>query len=156
MEVVLEKIKKPLHPNALFYDTEGNPMSADTYDKRFLKLKNSYLGMLLGTPGRYQDYLDFSQTKWRSHIGRGVFTNMCLDATFNREVYSYSGDEINDKFLNDTLNIRRSYQDDFYRFLKKMLETFAMEGLPLPFSVDELNDPRSFTRIKEVATDTYS
>ncbi|MED3995301.1 hypothetical protein P4647_11615 [Peribacillus frigoritolerans] len=85
MEVVLKKIKKPKHPNALFYDTEGNPMSADTYDKRFLKLKNSYLGMLLGTQGRYQDYLDFSQTKWRSHIGRGVFTNMCLDAGFNEK-----------------------------------------------------------------------
>ncbi|MED4691819.1 hypothetical protein, partial [Peribacillus frigoritolerans] len=85
MEVVLKKIKKPKHPNALFYDTEGNPMSADTYDKRFLKLKNTYLGMLLGTQGRYQDYLDFSQTKWRSHIGRGVFTNMCLDVGFNEK-----------------------------------------------------------------------
>lgn len=41
--------------------------------------------MLLGTEGRYQDYLDFSQTKWRSHIGRGVFTNMCLDAGFNEK-----------------------------------------------------------------------
>lgn len=77
-------------------------------------------------------------------------------ATFNQEIYSYSGNEINGKFLNDILNIRRSYQGDFYRFLKKMLETFAMEGLPLPFSVDELNDPRSFKRIKEVATDIYS
>lgn len=85
IEVVLKKIKQPLHPDALFYDTEGNPMSADTYDKRFLKLKNSYLGMLLGTSGRYQDYLDFSQTKWRSHIGRGAFTNMCLDAGFNEK-----------------------------------------------------------------------
>ncbi|WP_411738490.1 hypothetical protein [Peribacillus sp. S4] len=85
LEVVLKKIKKTKHPNALFYDTEGNPMSADTYDKRFLKLKNTYLGMLLGTQGRYQDYLDFSQTKWRSHIGRGVFTNMCLDVGFNEK-----------------------------------------------------------------------
>ncbi len=41
--------------------------------------------MLWGTPGRYQDYLDFSQTKWCSHIGRGVFTNMCLDAGFNKK-----------------------------------------------------------------------
>ncbi|EPF10537.1 hypothetical protein ICA_03048 [Bacillus cereus BAG1O-3] len=85
MEVVLKKIKKPKHLNALFYDSEGNPMSSDTYDKRFLKLKNIYLGMLLGTKGRYQDYMDFSQTKWRSHIGRGVFTNMCLDAGFNEK-----------------------------------------------------------------------
>ena len=76
IEVVIKKVKKPLHLNA---------MTADTYDKRFLKLKNSYLGMLLGTLGRYHDYLDFSQTKWRSHIGRGAFTNMCLDAGFNEK-----------------------------------------------------------------------
>jgi len=77
-------------------------------------------------------------------------------ATFNQEIYSYSGNEINNEFLNDTLNIRRSYQRDFYHFLKQMLESFATEGLPLPFNVDELNDPRNFKRIKEVATDIYS
>src|SRR5699024_8317483 len=75
---------------------------------------------------------------------------------FNKEIYSYSGKEINNKFLNDNLNVKRSYQRDFYYFLKKMLETFAVEGLPIPYSVDELNDPRSFKRIKEVATDIYS
>lgn len=77
-------------------------------------------------------------------------------ATFNQEIYSYSGKDINNKFLNDILNIRRSYQRDFYHFLKQMLESFATEGLPLPFNVDELNDPRNFKRIKEVATDIYS
>lgn len=77
-------------------------------------------------------------------------------ATFNQEIYSYSGKYINNEFLNDTLNIRRSYQRDFYHFLKQMLESFAIEGLPLPFNVDELNDPRNFKRIKEVATDIYS
>lgn len=77
-------------------------------------------------------------------------------ATFNKEIYSYSGKEINNNFLNDILDIRRSYQKDFYNFLKQMLETFAMEGLPLPYSEDELNDPKTFKRIKEVATDIYS
>lgn len=75
---------------------------------------------------------------------------------FSKEIYSYSGKEINDKFLNDFDNIQRSYQRDFYNFLKKVLETFAIEGLPLPFNVDELNDPRSFKRIKEVFTGIYS
>src|SRR5699024_10943290 len=37
MEVVLKKVKEPKQPHALFYDTDGNSMSADTYDKRFLK-----------------------------------------------------------------------------------------------------------------------
>lgn len=115
MEVVLKKVKTPLHPNALFYDAKGNPMSADTYDKKFLKLKNSYLGMLLGTSGRYQDYLDFSQTKWRSHIGRGVFTNMCLDAGFNeKQTAVLRGDKSTESMesyfdiMTATFNIRKA------------------------------------------------
>lgn len=75
---------------------------------------------------------------------------------FNQEIYSYSGSEINKRFLNESINIRRSYQRDFYTFLKKMLETFSIEGLPLPYNIDELCDPRNFKRIKEVATDIYS
>lgn len=75
---------------------------------------------------------------------------------FSKEIYSYSGNEINKKFLNDLDNIPRSYQRDFYYFIKKVLETFAMEGIPLPFTMDVLNDPRSFKRIKEVSTDIYS
>lgn len=85
VEKVLKKINNTKYPDALFYNEAGNPMSADSFDKKFLKLKNIYLGMLLATKGRYQDYLDFSQTKWRSHIGRGVFTNMCMDAGFNEK-----------------------------------------------------------------------
>lgn len=79
-----------------------------------------------------------------------------LFSIFTKEIYAYSEQEINNKFLNDSLNIRRSYQMDFYNFLKKMLETFVMEGLPSPYNVDELNNPRTFKRIKEVATDIYS
>ncbi len=75
---------------------------------------------------------------------------------FDKEIYSYSGEEINKKFLNDRIDIRRSYQRDIYTFLKQMLESFSLEGLPLPYNVDELNDPRSFKRIKEVVTDIYS
>lgn len=37
-----------------------------------------------------------------------------------------------------------------------MLKSFAFEGIPLPFNIDELNDPRDFKKIKEVATDMYS
>lgn len=75
---------------------------------------------------------------------------------FNQEIYSYSGSEINKRFLNDSINIRRSYQRDFYTFLKQMLETFSIEGLPSPYNIDELCDPKNFKRIKEVATDIYS
>ncbi|MED3995302.1 hypothetical protein P4647_11620 [Peribacillus frigoritolerans] len=83
----------------------------------------------------------------------------CTELIFNifkREIYSYSASEINKRFLNDSINIRRSYQRDFYIFLKQMLETFSIEGLPSPYNIDELCNPKNFKRIKEVATDIYS
>lgn len=115
METVIKKVNNSKKSNALFYDGEGNPMSGDTFDKRFLKLKNIYLGMLLATKGRYQDYLDFSQTKWRSHIGRGVFTNMCLDAGFNEKQTAVLRGDRSTKSMEDyfdiitaTYNIRKA------------------------------------------------
>ncbi|GAB1773221.1 hypothetical protein [Priestia megaterium] len=129
-EVILKKKRKLKHFNALFYDTEGNAMSADTYDKRFLKLKNAYLGMLLGTPGRYQDYLDFSETKWRSHIGRGVFTNMCLDAGFNeKQTAVLRGDKSTKSMeayfdvITATYNIRKALNilaPDSYKYIENL------------------------------------
>jgi integrase len=82
-EKVLKQLKKPTHNGALFYDNDGKPMSYSTYYRRFNDLKTFYSGVLLGTPGRYQDYKDFAETKWSTHIGRGAFTNMCLDAGFS-------------------------------------------------------------------------
>lgn len=80
---VLKSNKKRKNRNALFCDTEGNPMTYKTYYDRFKQFKTYYLGLLRMTKGRYQDYKDFLNTKWSTHIGRGVFTNMCLDVGFS-------------------------------------------------------------------------
>lgn len=77
-------------------------------------------------------------------------------ATFNQEIYSYSGKDINN-VLNDLfLILEEVIKGIFYHFLKQMLESFATEETSFTFNVDELNDPRNFKRIKEVATDIYS
>ncbi|QTL52033.1 DNA-binding protein [Priestia aryabhattai] len=75
---------------------------------------------------------------------------------FDREIYSYSEEDINYKFLNDTLQIRRSYQRHFYTFLKKVINTFSLESLPVPYNIKNLNDPWSFKKLKETSTDIYS
>jgi integrase len=75
------KKKNPHKP--LFLNYRMKPMSTSTYYNRFTKLKNFYLGMLSNTEGRYQDFLDFSDSEWSTHIGRGTFTNMCIDAGFS-------------------------------------------------------------------------
>ncbi|MGW9019041.1 DNA-binding protein [Priestia megaterium] len=75
---------------------------------------------------------------------------------FDREIYSYSEKDINQKFLNDTLQIRRSYQRYFYRFLKQIIDTFSLKKLPFPYKISRLNNPRDFKRIKETTTGIYS
>lgn len=68
---------------ALFIDNCGNPMKTHTYRNRFNSLKNMYLGILKATPGRYEDFKDFQNSRWSTHICRGAFTNLCLDAGFS-------------------------------------------------------------------------
>lgn len=75
---------------------------------------------------------------------------------FKKEIYSYTSKEINEKFLNQEMSIKRSYQRDFYTFLKKLDKAFQIEGLPLPYNFKDINDPRNFKRIKETDTGTYT
>lgn len=68
---------------ALFLNDSGKPMKTHTYRTQFNNLKNFYLGILNNTEGRYEDFKEFRNTKWSTHICRGTFTNMCLEAGFN-------------------------------------------------------------------------
>ncbi|NOU72551.1 site-specific integrase [Paenibacillus sp. LMG 31458] len=65
--------------SALFVDSDGKPMSGTVYERRFNKLKRSFLLELSTTEGRYEDYKLLSETHWSTHIGRGNFTNFLFD-----------------------------------------------------------------------------
>lgn len=75
---------------------------------------------------------------------------------FQREIYSYNAYEINNLYLNNKNNICRSYQNAFYLFLKQMIDSFAVKGLPIPFSHKDLTDPRTYKNIKEADSGIYS
>lgn len=77
-------------------------------------------------------------------------------SAFKREIYSYTAKEINNLYLNDSNKIKRSYQRDFYIFLKQMLMTLQTEGLPIPFKSSDLNDPKKYANIKEADKGIYS
>lgn len=68
---------------ALFINSRGEAMQTHTYRNTFNNLKRFYLGMLKNTNGRYEDFKEFRETKWSTHIGRGAFTNLCLDAGYS-------------------------------------------------------------------------
>ncbi len=70
---------------ALFFDDDGNALSGQNYRKRLHRIKDIYLNLLSETKGRIQDYKELEETTWSTHIGRGSFTNLCIEAGFSVE-----------------------------------------------------------------------
>ena len=65
------------YKNALFINKKGEPMTGDNYSDRFYKVKRAFLEKLQEVS--YSDYLELKNTKWGTHIGRGIFTNFAVD-----------------------------------------------------------------------------
>jgi len=74
---------------------------------------------------------------------------------FKKEIYTYRADEVNKLYLNSGSGILRSHQRAFYQFLKQLIISFRSDGFPLPFSVDELNNPSDYEIVKESDTSIY-
>ncbi|WP_203249043.1 site-specific integrase [Sporosarcina beigongshangi] len=67
------------NPMILFYDKNGMAISGRVYDKRFRKVKKSFLTKLATSAGREDDYMLLKDSYWSTHIGRGIFTSFLLD-----------------------------------------------------------------------------
>ncbi|WP_195251379.1 tyrosine-type recombinase/integrase [Romboutsia sp. 1001713B170207_170306_H8] len=68
--------QKRNNKNALFINSHGNPMTGNTYEQRFQKLKADFI-----------DFLEYSKPTeayvlkehtWATHIGRHIFTNFII------------------------------------------------------------------------------
>lgn len=73
---ILERTNKT--SKALFVDKYGNPMSGNTYRKRFNKVKQAFLDYL--KENSYSQYKKYLNAPWSTHIGRGIFSNICVEA----------------------------------------------------------------------------
>lgn len=64
--------------NALFIDENGLPMSGVRYEQRWAKVKREFLKAL--DLNSYSYYIDLNENNsvWGTHIGRGIFSNLCL------------------------------------------------------------------------------
>lgn len=67
------------NPMVVFYDKNGMAMSGRVYEKRFKKVKRSFLSKLAKSAGREDDYMFLKDSYWSTHIGRGIFTSFLLD-----------------------------------------------------------------------------
>jgi hypothetical protein len=83
--------------SALFVDDNGYPMDGYVYEKKWDKVKRYFLKSV--EESSYGDYIFLKRRKWRTHIGRGIFTNLCLEnglAETARELASLRGDSFVD------------------------------------------------------------
>ncbi|GKX66903.1 hypothetical protein [Inconstantimicrobium mannanitabidum] len=104
---------------ALFIDENGLPMSGVRYEQRWAKVKKEFLKALNLNAYRYYTELSENNAIWGTHIGRGIFTNLCLKyglaknarelANLRGDTYVYSSQPYIDKFnlvdvINNSLN----------------------------------------------------
>lgn len=61
---------------ALFIDAKGNPMSGDSYEANFRRLKRDFIEEIYNVAPALAHKLE--NYKWGSHIGRHIFTNYLL------------------------------------------------------------------------------
>ena len=86
------KVKKLVEP--LFVSDDGSPMDGMEYERHWDRVKSRFMKLL--EKNSYQKYDELSRKKWGNHIGRGIFTNACLEhnlAKDARELANLRGDK---------------------------------------------------------------
>lgn len=68
--------QKRNNKNALFINSHGNPMSGNTYEQRFQKLKADFIDFLEYSKPTEANVL--KEHTWATHIGRHIFTNFII------------------------------------------------------------------------------
>lgn len=110
--------------SAVFIDKNGNPMTANTYWKRFNRVKKEFIKRLYECPSmETKMYALFLESyKWSSHIGRGTYSNIVAQNANNiGEIAVMRGDSSLSSslpYLNDNKAVGKRVQDTFDFFYK--------------------------------------
>lgn len=81
--------------DAIFLDSNGNPMTTQTYRYRFNNVKTAFIKSLLNSDEiENRSYgLFLKSQSWSTHIGRGIFSNLTAENASNIiEIASMRGD----------------------------------------------------------------
>ncbi|UAL48789.1 hypothetical protein K7887_07620 [Sutcliffiella horikoshii] len=105
----LEKTKKIKNKFAYFVSNQGNPISGKEYWKRFTKVRDRFLEVVLEQST--DDYEILTSKPWSTHMGRGIYTNMLtfLLGWSPEEVAIARGDSFVDsaKSYTEAMNVRK-------------------------------------------------
>lgn len=110
--------------SAVFIDKNGNPMTENTYWKRFSHVRREFIRRLYECPDmETQMYALFLESyKWSTHIGRGTYSNITARTVNNLgELAVMRGDSSLSSslpYLNDNRSVEKKVQDTFDIFYK--------------------------------------
>ncbi len=110
--------------SAVFVDKNGNPMTVNTYWKRFNRVKKEFIKRLYECPNmEAQMYAVFLESyRWSTHIGRGTYSNIVAQNVNNiGEIAIMRGDSSLSSslpYLNDNRSVEKKVQHTFDNFYK--------------------------------------
>ncbi len=116
---------------AVFVNRDGLPMDYKTYNRRFNKVKRVFIEKLKQSenPELKSYALTLQSYDWSTHIGRGIFSNMCSEVAANAvELASMRGDSTLDASLiyvtdNDKMATKlNTLMNEFYKEFNEALE----------------------------------
>ncbi len=111
--------------SAVFIDKNGNPMTVNTYWKRFNHVRREFIKRLYDCPNmETQMYAVFLESyKWSTHIGRGTYSNIVAQNANNiGEIAVMRGDSSLSSslpYLNDNRSVGKKVQDTFDFFYRR-------------------------------------
>jgi len=110
--------------SAVFIDKNGNPMTVNTYWKRFNRVKKEFIKRLYECSNmEAQMYAVFLESyRWSTHIGRGTYSNIVAQNANNiGEIAIMRGDSSLSSslpYLNDNRSVEKKVQHTFDNFYK--------------------------------------
>lgn len=119
------KLYRQENVSAVFIDKNGNPMTVNTYWKRFGRVKKEFIRRLYECPNmETQMYALFLESyEWSAHIGRGTYSNIVAQNANNiGEIAVMRGDSSLSSslpYLNDSKAVGKKVQDTFDFFYKR-------------------------------------
>ena len=123
-ETHIKKYRKE-NISAVFIDKNGNPMTVNTYWKRFNRVRREFIKRLYECPNmETQMYAVFLESyKWSTHIGRGTYSNIVAQNANNiGEIAVMRGDSSLSSslpYLNDNRSVGKKVQDIFTSFYRE-------------------------------------
>ncbi len=119
-----KKLYSKENVSAVFVDQNGNPMTVNTYWKRFNRVKKEFIKKLYECPNmEAQMYAVFLESyRWSTHIGRGTYSNIVAQNANNiGEIAIMRGDSSLSSslsYLNDNRLVEKKVQHTFDNFYK--------------------------------------